>query len=219
ITVSGVAAICQNLVIQNGQATNDGTNGASTDPTTLYNGNREGGGILNNGGSVALNNVIIRSCKSLGRGDAAGGPAGSILEARGAGLASLGMTGTVMVTNSTLTGNTAQGGNGPAVNVNIASAAKGGSIYFEGGTLNITGSRTDTSAANGGIGSDAGSQDGMLNGGIGGTAQGGGLFVGGGTATINNTTFESTAANGGHSGAGGKSSGAAGEADGGGIYS
>src|SRR5215831_12378187 len=34
ITGSGVTAIFQNLVIQNGQATNDGTNGASTDPTT-----------------------------------------------------------------------------------------------------------------------------------------------------------------------------------------
>jgi hypothetical protein len=135
-------------------------------------------------------------------------------------LASLGATGTVVITNSTLTGNTAQGGNGDAgANVNIASAAKGGSIYFEGGTLNITGSRIDTSAASGGTGSDSGSQDDMFNGGIGGAAQGGGLFVGGGTATINNTTFDTTTASGGHSGAGGNSSGAAGEADGGGIYS
>src|SRR5215831_18376787 len=34
ITGSGVTAIFQDLVIENGRATNDGTNGASTDPTT-----------------------------------------------------------------------------------------------------------------------------------------------------------------------------------------
>src|SRR5215470_4785462 len=109
ITGPGVTAIFQDLVIQNGQATNDGTSGASTDPTTANNGNREGGGILNNGGSVTLTNVIIRSCQAVGRGDVAGSPPGSILEARGAGLASLQATGTIVVTNSTLTGNTAQG--------------------------------------------------------------------------------------------------------------
>ena len=218
ITGSGVIAVFQNLVIQNGQATNDGTNGASTDPTTINNGNRAGGGILNNGGSVTLNNVIIKSCMSLGRGDVAGGPTGGILEARGAGLASLG-TGTVIVMNSTLTGNTSLGGNGTAgVNVNIASSAKGGSVYFEGGTLNIDGSRIDTSAANGGAGSGV-PQDGMLNGGNGGLAQGGGVWIGGGTVTVNNTTFDTTAATGGASGGGGNSSGVPGEADGGGIYS
>src|SRR5215471_10561470 len=123
ITGSGVTAIFQDLVIQNGQATNDGTSGASTDPTATGNGDRKGGGILNNGGSVTLTNVVIKSCQALGRGDQAGAPAGSILEADGGGLASIG-TGTVVITDSTLTGNTAQGGNGtPGVNVNIDSGA------------------------------------------------------------------------------------------------
>jgi hypothetical protein len=221
ITGSGVTAIFQDLVIQNGQATNDGTNGASTDPATANNGNRAGGGILNNGGSVTLTNVIIKSCQALGRGDVAGAPPGSILEAHGGSLASLGMTGTVMITNSTLTGNTARGGDGTnGANVNIASAARGGAIYFEGGTLNINGSRIDTSVAIGGNGKDSPPVDGgMTNGGNGGAAQGGGLWVGGGTVTINKTTFDSTAATGGNSGAGGNSSGVPAEADGGGIYS
>ncbi|MGH9759910.1 MAG: choice-of-anchor Q domain-containing protein, partial [Blastocatellia bacterium] len=218
ITSAGVTAIFQNLVIQNGQATNDGTNGASTDPATVNNGNRAGGGILNNGGSVTLTSVIIQSCQSLGRGDVAGGPTGGILEARGAGLASLG-TGTVMITSSTLTGNTAQGGNGTAgANVNIASGAKGGSIYFEGGTLNIDGSQIDASSANGGTGSGV-PQNGMLNGGNGGLAQGGGVWIGGGTVTVNNTTFDGAVATGGNSGGGGNSSGLAGDADGGALYS
>ena len=221
ITAPGVTAIFQNLVIENGQATNDGTNGASTDPATTSNGTRWGGGILNNGGSVTLTNVIIKSCQALGRGDVAGSPPGSILEARGAGLASLQATGTIVVTNSTLTGNTAQGGNGTnGANVNIASAARGGGIYFEGGTLNIIGSLIDTSSAIGGAGQDSPPVDGgMTNGGNGGMAQGGGLWVGGGTVTINNTTFDGTTATGGNSGAGGNSSGVPGEADGGGIYS
>jgi hypothetical protein len=216
ITAPGVSATFQDLVIQNGQATNDGTSGASTDPT-VQNTNRAGGGILNSGGSVTLTNVIIRSCQALGRGDHNDNPAG-ILEARGGALASLG-TGTVVITNSTLSGNTAQGGDGPAgVNNNVGSAAKGGAIYFEGGTLNINGSRIQTSAANGGNGGGL-SQDGMENGGFGGLAQGGGVWVGGGTITINNSAVESTGANGGNSGAGGNSSEAAGEADGGGLYS
>ena len=151
----------------------------------------------------------------MGRGDSTSNPTG-ILEARGGGLASLGESARD-ITDSTLSGNVAQGGNGPGGNNNIGSGAKGGSIYFEGGTLNITGSRIDTSAANGGNGT-AVPQDGMLNGGFGGLAQGGGVWVGGGTVNISNTTFESTVANGGNSGAGGNGSGPAGAADGGGLY-
>jgi hypothetical protein len=217
ITGSGVTAILQDLVIQNGKADDDGTSGASTNPAT-QNTNGSGGGILNNGGSVTLTNVIIQSCQAQGRGDANTNPAG-ILEARGGGLASLAATGTVVITDSTLSGNVAQGGNGPGgVNNNVGSTARGGSIYFEGGTLNISGSRIDTSAANGGSGGSV-PQSGMLNGGFGGLAQGGGVWVGGGTATINNTTLESTVANGGNSGGGGNGSEPAGGADGGGLYS
>jgi hypothetical protein len=47
ITGSGVIAIFQDLVIQNGKAADDGTSGMSTDPTA-QNANRFGGGILNN---------------------------------------------------------------------------------------------------------------------------------------------------------------------------
>src|SRR5215471_17925317 len=58
ITGSGVTAIFQDLVIENGQATNDGTSGASTEPSAQTP-VREGGGILNNGGSVTMTNVVI----------------------------------------------------------------------------------------------------------------------------------------------------------------
>jgi hypothetical protein len=216
ITGSGVVAIFQDLVIQNGKAADDGTSGASTNPTA-QNANRFGGGILNNGGSVTLQSVTIQSCQALGKGDSVVNDH-TTLDALGGGLASVTATGNVIITNGILTGNSALGGNGGIFNNGAGSNAKGGSIYFEGGTLNIDGSRIENSAATGGKGGDQ-DQNGQTNGGFGGTAQGGGLYVGGGTATINNTTFESTTAHGGNSGTGGNASEPAGPADGGGIYS
>jgi hypothetical protein len=216
INGSGVAVVFQDLVIQNGKAADDGTSGASTDPAA-QNSNRAGGGILNNGGSVTLTNVVVQSCQALGKGDSVINDH-TTLDARGGGLASLTATGNVVITGSTFTSDVAAGGNGGNFNNGSGSNAQGGSIYFEGGTLSIDGSRIDNSSANGGNGGNV-SQDGQTNGGFGGLAQGGGVWVGGGTVSINNTTFESTVANGGNSGTGGNGSEPAGGADGGGIYS
>src|SRR5262249_49448680 len=154
ITGPGVTVILQDLVIQNGQAADDGTSGKSTDPSA-QNTNRAGGCILNNGGSVTLINVLVRSCVAVGKGDTVINDH-TALDALGGGLASLGVTGNVIVTDSVLTGNTASGGKGNDFNNGAGSAAKGGSIYFEGGTLNITGSRIDASAANGATGGNHG---------------------------------------------------------------
>src|SRR2546423_1601569 len=68
ITGSGVTVTFRDLVIRNGKAADDGTSGASTNPTAQTT-NGSGGGILNNGGSVTLTNVTIESCQALGRGD------------------------------------------------------------------------------------------------------------------------------------------------------
>ena len=215
ITGSGVTVIFQDLVIQNGKAADDGTSGASTNPTA-QNTNRFGGGILNNGGSVTLTNVIVQSCQALGKGDTVLNDH-TTLDALGGGLASLAATGNVIITDSTLTANTAVGGNGGNFNNGAGSNAKGGSIYFEGGTLNISGSRIDNSAANGGNGGNGpGNQQ---NGGFGGTAQGGGAYIGGGTVSINNSTFESCAATGGNAGTGQNGGNFGGESGGGGLYS
>ena len=216
LTASGVNVTFQNLVIQNGKAADDGTAGTSTNPTA-QNTNRSGGGILNNGGSVTLTNAIVQSCQAVGKGDSVINDH-TTLDAMGGALASLTATGNVIITDSKLTGNTAAGGNGGNFNNGAGSNAKGGSIYFEGGTLNINGSRIDNSAANGGI-SGSVDQNGMTNGGFGGSAQGGGVWVGGGTSSINNTTFESTVANGGNTGTGGNGVNPAGDAGGGGLYS
>jgi hypothetical protein len=214
ITGSGVTAIFQDLTIQNGQAADDGSSGASTNPTA-QNATRAGGGILNNGGSVTLTNVAIQSCQVLGKGDTVVNDHTG-LDAHGGGLASLG-TGTVMITGSTFAGNSALGGNGGNFNNGQGSNALGGSIYVEAGTLNIGGSTIENSAATGGQGGSV-SQNGMENGGFGGMAQGGGVWVGGATTTINNTTFENTSVNAGASGTGGNGSEPGAEANGGGLY-
>ena len=215
ITGSGVNVTFQDLVIRNGKAADDGTSGASTNPTA-QNSNRFGGGILNNGGSVTLDNVTIQSCQAVGKGDTVLNDH-TTLDALGGGLASLTATGNVILTDSTLTGNSAVGGNGTNFNNGAGSNAKGGSIYFEGGTLNIDGSRIDNSNATGGNGGNGpGNQQ---NGGNGGTAHGAGAYIGGGTVSINNTTFESCAATGGNSGTGQNGTEPAGDSGGGGLYS
>jgi hypothetical protein len=215
ITGATVNASFQDLTIENGTAADDGTNAMSTNPTA-QNANRAGGCILNNGGSVTLSNVVLQSCHVVGKGDDTVNVFQS-LEARGGGLASLGSTGNVNITGSTFTGNTAVGGNAGSFNNGNGASVKGGSVYFEGGTLNIDGSRIENSTATGGTGSNV-SQNGMENGGFGGMAQGGGVWVGGGTTIINNTTFENTAANAGSSGTGGNGSEPGVEANGGGLY-
>jgi hypothetical protein len=216
ITGSNVTVTFRGLVIRNGKAADDGTSGASTNPTA-QNTNRVGGGILNNGGSLTLTNVILQACQALGKGDSVINDH-TTLDAFGGGIASLAATGNVIITDSRLTGNIALGGNGGNFNNGAGSNARGGSIYFEGGTLSISGSRIDTSAANGGNGGNQ-DQNGQTNGGFGGFAQGGGVWIGGGSGTINNTTFENTVAKGGNSGTGGNGANPGGGADGGGLYS
>jgi len=215
ITGPGVTVTFQDLVISNGLATDDGTSGASTNPAA-QNANRAGGGILNDGGSVTLTNVRIQSCEVLGKGDTVLNDH-TTLDAWGGGLASVTGTGNVVITGSTFTGDTALGGNGLNFNNGAGSWAKGGSIYFEGGTLSISDTRISSSNATGGNGGDGpGNQQ---NGGFGGTAFGGGVYVGGGTVTINNSTLESCFATGGTSGTGQNSSEPGGDSGGGGLYS
>lgn len=217
ITASGVTAIFQNLVIQNGKAADDGTSGKSTNPAS-QNSAGTGGGVLNNGGSLTLTNVKIQSCEAIGKGDTIVNQH-TTLEALGGGLASLAGTGNVIISGTTFTANNATGGNGGNFNNGDGSAAKGGAIYLDNGTLNMNLSQIENSAASAGDGGDQ-DQNGQTNGGFGGLAQGGGLWVGSGaTATINNTTFENTSANGGESGTGGNGANPGGEANGGGVYS
>ena len=225
ITGSGVTAIFQDLTIQNGSATDDGSSGASTNPTA-QNSTRVGGCILNgagidvngvpvtSGGTITFTNVTVQGCQVLGKGDTQVN-AHTTLEAWGGGLASIG-TANVTISGSTFTTNSALGGNGGNFNNGDASAAKGGSIYFGGGSLAISNSQITSNHATGGKGGD--SPGNQQNGGGGGRAHGAGVFVATGTATIDNTTFESNAAIGGNAGTGQNGGNFGGEAGGGGLY-
>lgn len=214
--VSGANTVTfADLTIAGGQATDDGTNGVNTNPL-VQGTNRFGGGILNSGGSVSLINVTVQSCQALGKGDDIVNEHRT-LDAFGGGLASRGLSANVVISNSTFTGNAAIGGNGGNFNNGAGSNASGGSIYFEGGTLSIDGSRIENSNAAGGNGGNGpGNQQ---NGGMGGITNGGGAFIGGGTATINNSTFENCSATGGNSGTGQNGTNAGADSGGGGLYS
>jgi fibronectin-binding autotransporter adhesin len=215
VTGSNVTAILRSLVIRNGQAGDDGTAGTSTNPTA-QNTIRIGGGILNNSGRLTLEKVTVQSCQAIGKGDSIVNEH-TTLDAFGGGLASVATTGNVTITDSTFTGNTASGGNGGNFNNGAGSSVKGGSIYFEGGTLHIDGSRILLSSAIGGNGGNGpGNQQ---NGGMGGIAQGGGAYIGGGAVSINDSTFKSCSATGGNSGTGQNGTNNGADSSGGALFS
>lgn len=209
VTLSGV-------IISDGRSVDDGTSGASTVPgsqTTIG----TGGGILNNGSSLIMTNVGVRDCRAIGRGDHLVNEH-TTLDARGGGLASVSFAAIVTITESKFVNDAATGGNGLIFNNAAGSGAQGGSIYFTGGALHVSGSIIESSSATGGNGGNQ-DQNGQTNGGFGGTVQGGGVWVGGGTVTINETTFSQTVATGGNSGTGGNGANPGGDASGGGLYS
>jgi hypothetical protein len=143
ITGFGATVIFQDLVVENGKAADDGSPGETTNPANQTS-NGLGGGIFNGGGDVTLTNVVVQNCQALGRGD----KVENVFDATtalGGGMAST--LGTVIITGSTFTGNSAQGGNGGNFNNGSGAPAKGGSIYFETGSLSLDGSRIPKTAA------------------------------------------------------------------------
>src|SRR5262249_17577926 len=92
----GTQVVFQDLVIQNGLAQDDGSEGALPETRTA-----RGGGIFNNGGEVTLNQVVLAGNVAQG-GNAAG------QYAQGGGLYST--SGSVVVFETTITGNGANGG-------------------------------------------------------------------------------------------------------------
>src|SRR5262245_37040231 len=107
IVNSGTQVELDNLVIKGGLAQEDGTAGTAAGTTTA-----EGGGILNNGGTLTLDNVVLNSNKAQGGDGSASssGPGGAGQLALGGGLYTNG--GSVTLTNTTFSSDTAQGGAG-----------------------------------------------------------------------------------------------------------
>ena len=104
-----VTVVFQNLTIQNGLATDNGSVGTPFDTDAL------GGGILNNGGAVTLDNAVVKNCRATGsagaNGTASSRSGGGGMTAAGGGIFSMGGSLTLL-NGAALTGDQANAGNG-----------------------------------------------------------------------------------------------------------
>jgi hypothetical protein len=221
----GVTVVFRNLSIINGQAHDDGTTGALPGTTDAL-----GGGILNQGGNVTLDHVLLDINQAVAGGGAVGvngfNAAGGSIWTDG---------GTLTISNSTLEDAFAFGGAGgagmdngnPAGAGGAGGAAWGGALYVGGGTVSILNSTFSSNGAEAGGGGAGGVSNPAKGGagGAGGTAQGGAVLVGGGTVQISASALFDNVADGGDGGNGGNGNadpggagGAGGNAGGGGVY-
>lgn len=171
----------------------------------------EGGGILDQA-VLVLQNVLVTGNEVLAPAGSAGS-AGAC--ARGGGIAySAGVPAGSMITDSSVTQNTAIGGAG-GTNGAAGGVADGGGISYEGtGALVIQNSTISSNSATGGAGGG-----GVGGGGTGGAAQGGGIFNPS-NVTLTASTVAANTATGGAQGPGPPSSAhSGGFGDGGGIFS
>jgi hypothetical protein len=211
----GTPVVFQDLAITGGLAQDDGSDGALAGTTDAL-----GGGILNNGGDVTLQDVVIANNVARGGDGPAGGngqDGGNGRDALGRGVYSnggaLGVSGRIAVTNSTLSTNSARGGNGgngsAGGNGGGGGPGQGGGLSLASGIsamitiVNSTLSANSVRGGDGGAGGDNSNGGGGGNGGIGGPGFGGGIFVVGGTLTLTNATVAFNTAEGSMGGAAG----------------
>ena len=189
----GTQVVFQDLVIQGGLAQDDGSDGALAGTTDAL-----GGGILNNGGDVRLDNVVVENNVARGGTNFDG------YNARGGGLYSTG--GSLDISRSTIFSNQAAAGGGAAGSHTTGSgttgggsggSAQGGGVYVNGSSLTIASSAI---ASNQGTGGSPGGWRGLA-----GVGLGGGLYNAG-TLTVSGSTVSGNTASygvGGNGGAGG----------------
>jgi hypothetical protein len=185
----GIQVVFRDLVIQGGLARDNGTEGALPGTTDAL-----GGGILNNGGNVTLDNVVLQNNVARG-GD--GAPLSNGHNAQGGGIYSTG--GSLSISGSTLTNNQAIGGNGASYEGGGGGAGQGASLYATAGLLSISGSTLVNNQAIGGNGGD-GRYGGP--GAPGGFGQGGGFYTTGVSLSISGSTLTNNRATGGKGGDG-----------------
>jgi hypothetical protein len=214
IVEPGVQLVFKNLVIERGHVVKDAEDAL-------------GGGILNNGGNVTLDNVIVRSNKASAQGESA---------AHGGGVYSTGGTltlNTVVFSQNTASGGLLGVGGGVyALETGITAsqatfskntargreAGSGGAIFFdnslEGSTLNLTNAALSGNRALGrngpngraavptGTSISAATGSTSFDGADGGAGLGGGIYVSSGVATLSSVTFSGNVAQGGKGGNG-----------------
>jgi uncharacterized repeat protein (TIGR01451 family) len=221
---------------------NSGTGGNGGNGGDSYQGNGGAGGPRGNPGNggavqVGSNLNVIKTNGAIGEfGEPGPGGNGGAAGAAGAGLGG-GLyvaAGTVALTNDTLSGDTAQGGNagnfglqernfGQAAGGLDGGAGSGGGVYVAAGTVALT---NDTLSSNNASGGKGGNGEGGPTGGTGGTGgagSGGGTYVATGSVTMTNDTLSSNNASGGNGGNGGGGArggtgGTGGAGSGGGTY-
>jgi hypothetical protein len=219
----GTHVTFKHLILSGGLAQEDGGNGVIAGTTPAY-----GGAILNNVGSLTLQDVVVENsvarggngpAGAAGAGNGAGGNGGAAQIAFGGGIYSPG--GTLTIKRSTFTNDQAVGGaggkggmggrsTGPGGQGGVGGAAAGGGLYASGGVLNVSGSKFSFDQALGGVGGEGGTGGtGTPRGGMGGaagsggTANGGGLFVTSVVLTVAASTLSENQATGGTGGLGG----------------
>ncbi len=193
-----VTVVFRNLTILRGRSRDDGTVGAAAGGTDA-----RGGGILNSGGNVTLDNVHVAFSEAL-----AGTVTRNGVQAQGGGIYSSG--GSLTLLNSSIQTNNAYGGPGAGQDGVLqggnGGVAQGGGVYAIGSTVSVANSAfvaNNAVGGPGGTGNDNGAMGDGGAGGAGGLAQGAGLYTAIGTVNIATTTFEANTVTGGPGGGGG----------------
>jgi hypothetical protein len=221
IVKSGVTVIFQDVVLQGGEAQDDGTNGALPGTT-----NAEGGAILNNASTVQLNTAVVRNNSAVGGPGASGksgGLGGAAFNASGGGIFTNG--GSITMAGASIVGNSATGGAGGAGGAGtmpdgnggkggVGGSALGGGVAAVGNAAIVVNSSTISAntlvggaGGAGGAGAGGGPTGGAGGFGVrGGVAEGGGVFASGGSVNIGFSSFANENVTGGAGGAGGAGS-------------
>jgi hypothetical protein len=200
IVNSGTQVVFKDLVIQGGLAQDDGSDGALAGSTDAL-----GGGILNNGGTVTLDHVLLQNNVTRAGDVVALSTPGH--NGNGGGIYSTG--GALSMTGATIANNQAIGGRGGDHNgfdrAGDGGSAGGGGLCATGGSLDIANSTIGSNEATGGRGGDGYVGHTIFEtsryGGTGGGVLGGGLYVSGASLTIASSTIASNQATGGPGGA------------------
>ncbi|MHB1558088.1 MAG: RHS repeat-associated core domain-containing protein, partial [Isosphaeraceae bacterium] len=226
---NSVKVVFNKIAIEDGKASDGGLVGGTA---------ALGGGLLIDGGSVSLSHASVLNNSAVGIDGAAGKPAKTFGKAGGAGSKAANAdgggiylaSGTLKITDSTISGNVAQGGKGGKGGPGGGAGVAGANGSAGGGGAKGADGANGTGGNPGGVGVTGSS--GVLGGAGGAPGVGGG---GGGTSTTFSTTYNSTSGSGatggkgsgggkgskggqgGTGGAGGKG-GAGGNGSGGGIY-
>ncbi|MEQ8786593.1 MAG: GEVED domain-containing protein [Pirellulaceae bacterium] len=196
---SGVNLVLRDLSVTGGLAVDDGAAGRLPGESDA-----RGGGLLNDGGTVTLEDVVLIGNFAQGAdGPPDSGQAGG--RAQGGGLFSAG--GQMTLQSSFVISNAALGGAGSlAAAPGVGGDGEGGGVYVAGGSVSIVQTTFNTNVAQGGTGG-AGAIVGTPAapghaGGGGGSGRGGGLLIVDAMASITQSLWEFNTAHGGEGGAG-----------------